>query len=157
MASGSEPGVPVSQASKWTRPVAKEGSSDVWKYFEIELPDKNKVRCTRCPTNTKFFKYSGSTRVMWYHLDREHRIKRPTAAKDSARQSQVEPATDITESATPSTGEDIILVSSDAPASSNVVTEATKETAGTLSQISIKESFARDAKFSTNFVFDDDY
>ena len=62
---------------QWMRPVAKEGSSNVWKYFELELPDKKRVRCNKCPANTKYFKYSGSTRMMWYHLGREHRIHKP--------------------------------------------------------------------------------
>ena len=74
---------------QWMRPVAKEGSSNVWKYFELELPDKKRVRCNKCPV--KYFKYSGSTRMMWYHLEREHHISKSGTSRQS--RSQIQSAT----------------------------------------------------------------
>ena len=48
----------------WGRPSAREGQSVVWSHYDIELPEKNFVKCKKCPN--KIFKYSGSTRCMWY-------------------------------------------------------------------------------------------
>ena len=87
------------EKSWWSCPVAKEGSSVVWKYFEIELPDKNRVRCIKCPA--RYFKYTGSTHMMWYHLEREHHIHKSTRSQafirnnvnSRGRQSQIQSAT----------------------------------------------------------------
>ena len=75
---------------KWGRPTAKEGSSYVWKYFEVELPDKKRARCNKCPS--KYFKFSGSTSVLKNHLEKEHQILN-SGAKDSERPSQIQSAT----------------------------------------------------------------
>ena len=86
MASSENSGDPE---KSWARPTAKEGQAEVWKYFDIELPAKDRVRCTKCPA--QYYKYSGSTTVLWNHLQKEHRITRATIRK-SQTQSATEPS-----------------------------------------------------------------
>ena len=141
---------------KWTRPTAKEGSSNMWKYFELELPEKKRVRCTKCPFNTKFFKYTGSTHAMWYHLERVHHIhksslqrkatpaKTPSRAQESSsssknsntqRKSQIESGT-ATSAAT-------VANASTSNAELGESPESNQKGTFSLKQMSLAESFGR--------------
>ena len=133
---------------EWMRPAAKEGSSDVWKYFELELPDKKRVRCNKCPS--KYFTFSGATNSMWYHLERVHHIHKPGRSQafiqtlnSRGRQSQIQSATSNTnESATSNS-----VSSSAVPSAPNPTSETVASPSITMTQMSIAESFARaDAK-----------
>ena len=73
----------TSEETRWARPSEKEGKSEAWNYFDIELPLKDRVKCKRCPN--KIYKYAKSTRVMWYHLERVHHIK-PSKQKQTEEQ-----------------------------------------------------------------------
>ena len=85
----------ASETEKWALKTAKEGQSFVWKYFEIELPNKKRVKCTKCPS--KYFAFSGSTRIMLFHLEKEHKITKDVALglsqTERQRLSQIESET----------------------------------------------------------------
>ena len=124
------------EEKKWSRPVAKEGSSAVWKYFELELPEKGRVKCNMCPS--KIFKFSGSTYIMWYHLERVHQIHKSSRSKafidnmkSTAKQSQIQSATANSANSNASTsGENV------SPSPSQTAPPA-------MTQLSIAGSFAR--------------
>ena len=119
----------------WSRPSAREGQSVVWSHYDIELPEKKYVKCKKCPN--KIFKYSGSTRCMWYHLEHVHHIHKP------ARPSQTESATKTTSSSSglsQKETEDEADKNATAPTTdpSEVPPPNTK-----MKQVSIAQSFAR--------------
>ena len=134
MASGTDKeGASGTDKEGWMRPVAKDGSSSVWKYFELELPDKKRARCIKCPC--RYFKYSGSTTGMWHHLDKEHSIKKKS-------QSQIESATAPTSESAASAASSP-STSSGVSKSVNSSTGATNERPEAQIQMSIADSFAR--------------
>ena len=117
----------ASDEKRWARPTAKEGQAEVWKYFDLELPDKDRVKCTKCPA--QYYKYSGSTTIMWKHLAKEHQITKETTIRQP-RQRESSPTEKS--SASPSDA---------APSTPAETSDMFSQPA--LKQMSVMDSFAR--------------
>ena len=122
----------ASDEKRWARPTAKEGQAEVWKYFDLELPDKDRVKCTKCPA--QYYKYSGSTTIMWKHLAKEHQITKETTIRQP-RQQESSPTEKSSTSAAPS----------DAAPSTSATPAETSDMSSqpALKQMSVLDSFAR--------------
>ena len=91
------------------------------------------MRCTKCPV--RYFSYSGSTRMMWYHLVKEHRISKPGTKGQSQTQSATTATVDSDEGSRSSSPEILATEKNPTPSPSSKPPPMT--------QISVAEAFAR--------------
>ena len=60
---------------KWqSTEIRDKKRSEVWKYFDIDPNDSNKVTCNKCLTSLKY-PPTGTTTYMWTHLNNTHGMK----------------------------------------------------------------------------------
>ena len=136
------------EETRWARPSAKEGQSEVWDHFDIELPNKNRVKCKKCPA--KIFKYSGSTRVMWYHLEHVHHIHKSGTQRQSpvsvAVMSNTQgPTATVAESASvESASAEVASTPGQSPTVPAVTANISVASPPVLTQMSLTGSWARD-------------